>query len=115
HLITDAEGKDLITGEYHSALLSRVRSSWGVPHHVGQNLIVARPSPDGRYRLIVVAPQPFDISSSFPYYLLILAAIALLCWVLAVRSEERRVGKECRGRWSRDHVKTEIGLQVTRS
>src|SRR5690349_24949825 len=28
------------------------------------------------------------------------------------RSEERRVGKECRSRWSRDHVKNKAGTIV---
>src|SRR5262245_66564246 len=27
------------------------------------------------------------------------------CWLSAARSEERRVGKECRARWSREHSK----------
>jgi two-component system sensor histidine kinase CpxA len=84
HYFTDAQGKDLITGEDHSALLAKVRPRWGIPHHVGEELITARTSPDGRYRFIIVTPQPFDITSSFPYYLLVLAAIGILCWLLAV-------------------------------
>jgi signal transduction histidine kinase len=85
HFFTDANGKDLITGEDHSALLSQVRSRWGIPHHVGgTTLVTARSSPDGRYRFIVVAPSPIDFTGSFPYYLLVLAAIAILCWLLAV-------------------------------
>src|SRR3712207_8354011 len=30
-------------------------------------------------------------------------AVALICGLLALRSEERRVGKECRSRWSPYH------------
>jgi two-component system sensor histidine kinase CpxA len=84
HFFTDAVGKDLITGEDHSALLAKVHSSWGAPHHVGEELITARRSADGRYRLIIVSPEPLDLTGSFPYYLLVLAAIAILCWLLAV-------------------------------
>jgi signal transduction histidine kinase len=84
HYFTDADGKDLVTGEDRSALLAKVRSRWGIPHHVGEELITARASPDGRYRLIIVTPQPFDMTPSIPYYLLVLAAIAILCWLLAV-------------------------------
>jgi signal transduction histidine kinase len=84
HFFTDAQGKDLITGEDHSALLAKTHSRWGTPHHVGEELITARQSPDGRYRLIIVTPEPLDITSSFPYYLLVLAAIGILCWLLAV-------------------------------
>ncbi len=84
HFFTDVEGKDLITGEDHSALLAKVHSSWGTPHHVRDELITARRSADGRYRLIIVSPEPLDLTGSFPYYLLVLAAIAILCWLLAV-------------------------------
>src|SRR5438093_942715 len=68
HFLTDANGRDLVTGEDRSALLSRVASRWGTPHHIGEELITARRSQDGRYRLIIVVPQPLDLSSSFPYY-----------------------------------------------
>jgi signal transduction histidine kinase len=81
---TDANGKDLITGEDHSALLSKTRSQWGIPHHVGDELITTRKTADGQYRLIIVTPEPLDLSTSFPYYLLVLTAIAILCWLLAV-------------------------------
>src|SRR6266404_9875749 len=33
------------------------------------------------------------------------AASQVSIWSGAVRSEERRVGKECRSRWARDHYK----------
>jgi signal transduction histidine kinase len=84
HFFTDANGKDVITGEDRSALLAKVQSRWGTPHHVGEELITGRRSADGRYRLIIVTPEPLDLTGSFPYYLLVLAAIAMLCWLLAV-------------------------------
>jgi two-component system, OmpR family, sensor histidine kinase CpxA len=87
-------------------LLAKTKSSWGAPHHVGEELITARKTPDGRYRMIIVAPEPLDLSSSFPYYLLVLAAIAILCWLLAVniasplRSLARTVDRFGRGELS---------------
>jgi two-component system sensor histidine kinase CpxA len=42
------------------------------------------PSRDDRYRLITVADPPMAIQSFLPYYFLILVAVALVCWVLAV-------------------------------
>lgn len=83
HYFTDAAGKDVVTGEDRAALLHKVRSRWGTPHHVGEELITARTSPDGRYRFIIVAPQPLDFTSALPYYALVLTAVALLCWLLA--------------------------------
>ena len=34
---------------------------------------------------------------------LIQKEVAMLGWILCIRSEERRVGKECRSRWSPYH------------
>jgi two-component system sensor histidine kinase CpxA len=45
--------------------------------------VVVYPSPDGKYRFLVVYENYFDLSQYLPYYLLILAAVALLCWILA--------------------------------
>jgi signal transduction histidine kinase len=84
HYLTDPNGKDLITGESRVPLLQKVQPRWGTPHHIGGELITARRSADGRYRFIIVAPQPLDFTSAFPYYMLILAAVAILCWLLAV-------------------------------
>jgi two-component system sensor histidine kinase CpxA len=45
--------------------------------------VVVYPSADGRYRFLVVFEDYFDPSAYLPYYVLILVAIALLCWILA--------------------------------
>src|ERR1035437_10979647 len=48
----------------------------------------------------------YSVARYYPYFLLFLAAMyGLLCtsdmmWFFFIRSEERRVGKECRSRWS---------------
>jgi two-component system sensor histidine kinase CpxA len=42
------------------------------------------PSIDSRYRLISVVDPPMSIRSFLPYYALILVAVALVCWILAL-------------------------------
>ena len=83
HYLTDANGKDLLTGEDRSGLMAEVHSEWGTPHHHGSGLVIARSSADGQYRFVVVTRMPIDLWSAAPYYSMVLAAIALLCWVLA--------------------------------
>jgi two-component system sensor histidine kinase CpxA len=54
------------------------------PPQIDDRLLVIESSHDGRYRLIVLAPPPFNIWSFVPYYLLILAAVVCLTWLLAI-------------------------------
>ena len=83
HFLTDAAGRDLITGEDRSALL-RVPRPWFGPPQIDDRLVVVEPSRDGRYRLMVLAPPPFNIWSFVPSYLLILATVVCLTWLLAI-------------------------------
>lgn len=83
HYLTDAVGRDVITGEDRSALM-RVPRPWFGPPRIGDRLVVIDSSRDGRYRLIVLAPPPFNIWSFVPYYLLILATVVCLTWLLAI-------------------------------
>jgi two-component system sensor histidine kinase CpxA len=83
YYLADRTGRDLVDGTDRSDLIGIGRS--GEPHPVGHGLLaVAQPSSDARYQLIFVAPPPFGLSNILPYYALILAAIALLCWWLAI-------------------------------
>jgi len=84
HYFTDASGKDLVSGADRSALLAKATSSWRLRRLGGEHFVTARPSSDGKYRLIVAGRPPVDIWSLAPYYLLILAAVVLLCYLLAV-------------------------------
>lgn len=81
--LTDASGRDLVTGEDRSALLKAPRPLFGPPR-LGDRFIIVETSADTRYHLIILAPPPLDVWAFVPYYALILAAIALLCWLLAV-------------------------------
>jgi signal transduction histidine kinase len=83
YYLTDSAGNDLATGEDRSRLLAIARTSTGTPRRFENRRVVVYPSPDGRYRFLVVFDNPFDLSQYLPYYLLILAAVALLCWILA--------------------------------
>jgi signal transduction histidine kinase len=82
HYLTDMSGIDAVTGEDRSRLLHAPRGLFGPPR-AGNHLVVVEPSPDGRHRLIIVAPPPLEVSAFVPYFALILAAIALLSWLLA--------------------------------
>lgn len=82
--ITDPNGRDLATGSDRSALLDLVHSQWAAPIRKDEHVILALASADNRYRLITVLDPPFEPWTLVPYYLLIFAAVALVCWALAV-------------------------------
>lgn len=82
--LTDSAGIDLVTGEDRSNMLAMVPPKWPEPWRIGSRLVIAIPSADQRYRLIILADPPFSLWNLIPYYLLILAAVAAVCWALAV-------------------------------
>ena len=85
HYLTDAQGRDLATGADRSALLALGRPEGAPPGPMPRRPVVVATSPDGRYRWIVeMGRPPFDVKSYVPYYALILAAVGLVCWLLAV-------------------------------
>src|SRR5437879_7440063 len=79
HFLIDASGKDLVTGEDRTAMLSRTRRNPLIGHFQSGDHVFVKRSADGRYRLLMKSQMPVDFSHSFPYYLLVLAAIAVLC------------------------------------
>lgn len=83
HYLTDATGRDLITGQDRSALLHLPRPWFGPPQIDGR-LVIVESSRDGQSRMVILAPPPFNIWAFVPYYALILAAVACLCWLLAI-------------------------------
>jgi signal transduction histidine kinase len=84
HYLLDAQGRDLVSGADRSGMLRRAEQSMGrPPRPMGGPMVMTRASSDGRYYLAVVAPPPLPISNLVPYYLLVLAVIAFLCWPLA--------------------------------
>jgi two-component system sensor histidine kinase CpxA len=83
HYLTDAIGRDLAGGEDRSKLLAVARPDTGPPKRFEGRQVVVYRSLDGQYRFLIVFDNFFDLSQYLPYYLLILAAVALLCWILA--------------------------------
>ena len=83
HHLTDASGRDLLDGTDRSAMLA-LDPLDGRPVEVDGRAIFIQASADGRYRLVTVATPPFSFSDIVPYYVLLLGAVAVLCWVLAV-------------------------------
>jgi two-component system sensor histidine kinase CpxA len=83
--LTDAHGKDLVSGEDRSALLGRFGGRWGVFQTHGDQVAVALASPDDRYRLLVVADSPYKLWQYVPDYVPILLVLAGSCWLLAWR------------------------------
>lgn len=83
-IVTDAQGKDLVTGEDRTALLKLARPITEPPRQAQGQMVFVTNSDDGRIRLISTIDPPIGIANLFPYYVLILAAVALLCWILAV-------------------------------
>ena len=82
HYLTDRRGQDLVTGEDRSALLAAVSANHPKPVNGRMLLVIA--SADDRYRLMIRFSGRVNFWTYLPYYLLILAAVALVCWVLAI-------------------------------
>ena len=82
--LTDPQGRDLASGTDRSDLLNSVHTQWASPVPKDGHLIVALAAADNRYRLITVLNPPFAPWTLLPYYALIIAAVALVCWALAM-------------------------------
>jgi two-component system sensor histidine kinase CpxA len=82
HFVVDSQGRDITTGEDRSDLVRRGGTREG--HGPSPEGIGVLTSTDGKYRLIVAGPPPFAFWRYVPYYGLILLAVAILCWPLAV-------------------------------
>ena len=84
HILSDAQGRDLVTGADHSALLAEARERGSGGPKRGSHLIFAKASDDGRYWFFATAGgPPFTPWSFLFYYVLVLGVVAVLCWVLA--------------------------------
>jgi signal transduction histidine kinase len=82
HYLTDAGGRDLVTGEDRSALLAADGDEKGVPHMHGARVSVHR-TRDGKFNFILVFQPRFDFRGALPYHTLLIATIAILCGALA--------------------------------
>jgi two-component system sensor histidine kinase CpxA len=80
----DARGKDLVTGEDRSALLAEAIPPGTPPKRSAGPVVLSMATSDNLYRWVIVIRRRSEPPSFLPYYLLILAAIVWLCYILAV-------------------------------
>lgn len=82
YYLTDAHGRDLVSGDDRSALVGRDR--FGRRRQVDGRIVMTESTADGQFLLMSLVPPLFSIRDFLPYYLLIAAAVALLWWLLAI-------------------------------
>jgi signal transduction histidine kinase len=82
--LTDANGRDLVSGAERSAMFPTKPGLLGPPKDQDGQIVIVQPSADGRYRLLVVVPPPLGLGRFLPYFLLVAVAIAFLGWTLSV-------------------------------
>jgi two-component system sensor histidine kinase CpxA len=84
HYLLDARARDLASGVDRSDFVARINGRWGQPVSAPEGAMIAARTADGRYTLVITAPLTFRPWTYLPYYGLILLAVALLCWLLAL-------------------------------
>jgi signal transduction histidine kinase len=84
HYLLDADGRDVLTGENRSWLLPKAPLTKWRGHINGKALVLHR-SADGRYWFAAVSPVQPRNAPFYRYYLLVVGASAVLCWLAAVR------------------------------
>lgn len=77
------KGRDLVTGVDRSGLLRMARSRWSFLA-VTTPIVIAVPSPASADAFIIDAP-PDNVMFYLDYYLLLLGAITIFCWGLALQ------------------------------
>lgn len=83
HALVNQNGVDLVTGKNRSAELSKVGPHWSPGSE--SRMTIAWPSRDGKYRLVIDSPTPAGPWSPLPYYLWIVVATVVFCYILAVQ------------------------------
>jgi two-component system sensor histidine kinase CpxA len=85
HYLTDAAGRDILTGEDRSALVAAAIPEGEPPQRTHGPIVLMATSPDGKFRWVVeMSPPAMQWTSYLPYYALIFGAVALVCWLLAL-------------------------------
>jgi signal transduction histidine kinase len=84
HYLLDADGKDVLTGEDRSWLLPSAPLTQWRGHKNGKALVTHR-SDDGRYWFTAVSTVQSKNAPFYRYYLLVVGASAVLCWLAAAR------------------------------
>jgi two-component system sensor histidine kinase CpxA len=84
HYLVDRNDRDVVSGDDRSPLVHARRGPLGGPPESDGRLVIVEGTENAQYRLLILAPPPFNVWSFVPYYGLILAAVALVCWLLAL-------------------------------
>lgn len=83
HHLTDAHGKDLETGEDRSAIIRLMGGQSRWMSRQDDQFIYARTSDDGHYAWVGIVRQPFPVFTFAPFYLIVLATVGGLYWLVA--------------------------------
>ena len=81
HYLVDARDREVVSGADRSSLVRARRGPLGGPPDIDGRLVIVEGK--GPYRLLILAQPPFNVWSFVPYYLLILAAVALVSWLIS--------------------------------
>lgn len=84
HALVDERGIDLVTGQDRSKDLKGVGPHWS-PSGNESRMMLAWPSADGKYRMLINAPAPVGPWSALPSYLWFGLAAVVFCYILAVQ------------------------------
>ena len=82
HALVNLNGIDLVTGKDRSQELRKVGPHWSPGTE--RRMAIAWPTRDGKYRLVIDSPAPVGPWSPIPFYLWIVAAALVFCYILAV-------------------------------
>ena len=83
HFLLNSDGVDVVSGEKRSSLLPAAPALNSRSRINGQ-FVVTRLSTDGRYWFVAVDPRQTNQWTLFPFYILVIAVTATLCWLAAV-------------------------------
>ena len=85
HHLTDARGRDLATGADRADMALRVAGQQHKPIRSGDTMFFGNTSDDGRYVWIAIVTQPFSMLLFAPFYILLLATVGALYWLVTAR------------------------------
>jgi two-component system sensor histidine kinase CpxA len=85
HHLTDARGKDLATGDDLGEMARSVAGSQHRALRSGDKILFGNTSADGHYVWVAVVKPPFSMWLFAPFYLLLLATVGALYWLVTTK------------------------------
>lgn len=82
YYMVDASGHDVITGEDRSKLAAMVNSRLDFLN-LNAPPVVAVPATQSPYKLVLITRYRSTVIRYLPYYVILICAVAILCWVMA--------------------------------